>query len=406
MSELLKNKKRMLKELIMELHAGAHPDEMKEKFKEALEGIDPLEISKIEEELIKEGMPSEEVRRLCDVHLAVFRESLEKPKAEVPAGHPIHILLKEHELVKRFVEGISSLLPKVEQANDFEGIESELLEIEELLRHLKEYEKHKVREENSLFPYLEKHGVTQPPSIMWTEHDEQRKEIKEASKTLENKESLKFEEFKRKLLTHLKNLTDLIPNHFYKEENILFPTALRLIDDREWQEIKASMDDLGYCYFTPKEAIGKKVELGKEVKEKAQEGEITFETGSMNKDELEAMLNSLPIDITFVDKEDIVRYFSQPKERLFPRAKAVIGRKLQQCHPQKSVHLLNQILDDFKNGERDLAEFWLDVKGRKIHIRYFAVRDSSGKYLGCVGVDQDITDIQKLEGEKRLLETS
>ena len=406
MSELLKNKKRMLKELIMELHAGAHPDEMKEKFKEALEGIDPLEISKIEEELIKEGMPSEEVRRLCDVHLAVFRESLEKAKGDLPSGHPIHILLKEHELVKKFVKGISSLLPRVEQANDFEGIKNELQEIGELLRHLKEYEKHKVREENSLFPYLEKHGVTQPPSIMWTEHDEQRKEIKEASKTLENKESLKFEEFKRKLLTHLKNLTDLIPNHFYKEENILFPTALRLIDDREWQEIKASMDDLGYCYFTPKEAIGKKVELEKEVKEKAHEGEITFETGSMNKDELEAMLNSLPIDITFVDKEDTVRYFSQPKERLFPRAKAVIGRKLQQCHPQKSVHLLNQILDEFKSGERDLAEFWVDVKGRKIHIRYFAVRDSSGKYLGCVGVDQDITDIQKLEGEKRLLETS
>ena len=166
------------------------------------------------------------------------------------------------------------------------------------------------------------------------------------------------------------------------------------------------MDDLGYCYFTPKEAIGKKVELGKEVKEKAQEGEITFETGSMNKDELEAMLNSLPIDITFVDKEDTVRYFSQPKERLFPRAKAVIGRKLQQCHPQKSVHLLNQILDEFKSGDRDLAEFWVDVKGRKIHIRYFAIRDSSGKYLGCVGVDQDVTDIQKLEGQKRLLEPS
>jgi len=406
MSELLKNKKRMLKELIMALHAGAHPDEMKEKFKEALEGIDPLEISKIEEELIKEGMPSEKVRSLCDVHLAVFRESLEKPKEEVPSGHPIHILLKEHELVKKFVEGISSLLPKVEQANDFGGIETELPEIEKLLRHLKEYEKHKIREENSLFPYLEKHGVTQPPSIMWTEHDEQRKEIKEAAKTLEGKESLEFEEFKRKLLTHLKNLTDLIPNHFYKEENILFPTSLGLIGDIEWQEIKASMDELGYCYFTPKEAIGKKVELEKEVKEKAHEGEITFETGSMNKDELEAILNSLPIDITFVDKEDTVRYFSQPKERLFPRAKAVIGRKLQQCHPQKSVHLLNQILDEFKSGERDLAEFWVDVKGRKIHIRYFAVRDSFGKYLGCVGVDQDITDIQKLEGEKRLLKAS
>jgi len=404
MSDILENKKRILKELIMALHAGAHPDEMKEKFKQAFEGIDPLEISKVEEELIEEGMPSEEVRRLCDVHLAVLKESLQKPKGELPYGHPIHILLKEHELVKKSVEGIYSLLPSVEQADDLEGIENKLTEIGELLRNLKEYEKHKIREENSLFPYLEKRGVTQPPSIMWTEHDEQRKEIKEASKTLENKKSLEFEEFKRKLLTHLKNLTDLIPNHFYKEENILFPTALRVIGDKEWQEIKASMDELGYCYFTPKEAIGEKVERAKEIKE--HEGEVTFETGSMSKEELEAVLNTLPIDITFVDKEDTVRYFSQPKERLFPRAKAVIGRKLQQCHPQKSVHLLNQILEDFKSGERDLAEFWIDVKGRKIHIRYFAVRDSSGKYLGCVGVDQDITDIQKLEGEKRLLETS
>jgi len=404
MSESLGNKKSRLKELIKALHAGANPDEMKEKFKEVLKDIGPLEIAKVEQELIEEGMPAEEVRRLCDIHLAVFRESLEKPKIEVPSGHPIHILLKEHELVKRFVKEISHLLPRVEQAKDFEGIENELSEIGELLRHLKEYERHKVREENSLFPCLEKHGVTQPPAIMWTEHDEQREEIKEASKTLENEENLGFEEFKGKLLSHLKNLTNLIPNHFYKEENILFPTALGLISDGEWREIKASMDDLEYCYFTPKEAIGEKVELAKEVEE--QGGGITFETGSMTREELEAMLNTLPIDITFVDKEDTVRYFSQPKERLFPRAKAVIGRKVQQCHPQKSVHLINQILDDFKSGKRDSAEFWVDVKGRKIHIRYFAVRDSAGRYLGCVGMDQDVTNIQKLEGEKRLLEPS
>ncbi len=129
---------------------------------------------------------------------------------------------------------------------------------------------------------------------------------------------------------------------------------------------------------------------------------ITFGTGSMTRDELEAMLNSLPIDITFVDKEDTVRYYSQPKERLFPRAKAIIGRKVQQCHPEKSISLINQILDDLRSGKRNFAEFWVDVKGRKIHIRYFTVRDSAGIYLGCVGVDQDITDIQRLEGETRL----
>ena len=402
MSELPENKKRMLKELIRALHAGAHPDEMKEKFKEVLEDIGPLEISKVEEELIEEGMPREEIRRLCDVHLAVFKESLDKPKNEALPGHPIHILLKEHELVKGFVGEITTLIRRIERAKGFEAIENDLSKIGKLLRHLQEYDKHKVREENSLFPCLEKHGVTQPPAIMWAEHDEQRKEVKEASQTLENKRVLGFEEFREKLLLHLGNLVHLIPDHFYKEENILFPAALQLIDDAEWQEIKASMDDLGYCYFTPKEAIGEEVKLAKEVKE--QEGEITFETGSMTKEELEAVLNTLPVDITFVDKEDTVRYFSQSKERIFPRARAIIGRKVQQCHPEKSVHVVNQILSDFRSGKRDSAEFWIDLKEKKVYIRYFAVRDKAGKYAGTLEVTQDIAGIKKIEGQKRLLE--
>jgi PAS domain S-box-containing protein len=120
---------------------------------------------------------------------------------------------------------------------------------------------------------------------------------------------------------------------------------------------------------------------------------------------VDAMLDTLPLDITLLDSEDAVRYFSkETKERLFPRTRAIIGRKVQQCHPEKSVHLVNRILDDFKSGKGDRTEFWIDVQDRKIYIRYFAVRDSAGKYLGCVGLDQDITDIQKLEGEKRLLE--
>ena len=397
-------KKQMIKHLVQQLHAGVSPDEVKEKFRGVLKDISPTEIAQVEEELINEGLPRQEIQKLCELHLAVFRESLDKPKSEVPPGHPIHILLKEHELVKGFVEGISVLLSQVEPAQDLAGIENELKTIEELLTHLKEYDRHKVREENTLFPYLEKHGVTQPPAIMWAEHDEQREEIKEAGKTLEDKEIIGLEEFKGKLLSHLKNLTDLIPNHFYKEENILFPMALELIGDVEWREIKASMDDLGYCYFTPEDAISEKIALVKDARE--QEGEITFEIGSITKEELAALLNTLPVDITFVDKEDTVRYFSQSKERIFPRAKAVIGRQVQQCHPQKSVHAVIQILDDFRDGRRDIAEFWIQLKERLILIRYFAVRGKGGEYLGCLEVTQDITDLKKIEGERRLLAPS
>ena len=132
-------------------------------------------------------------------------------------------------------------------------------------------------------------------------------------------------------------------------------------------------------------------------------GQIVFETGSFSKEELETLLNTLPVDITFVGKEDTVRYFSKAKERIFPRTKAVIGRKVQQCHPPKSIHVVNKILDDFRNGYKDVAEFWIHVKERLIYIRYFAVRDKNGEYLGCLEVTQDITDIKKIEGEKRLL---
>jgi DUF438 domain-containing protein len=134
------------------------------------------------------------------------------------------------------------------------------------------------------------------------------------------------------------------------------------------------------------------------------EGAITLETGSFSKEELEAMLNTLPVEMTFVDKDDIVRYFSQGKDRIFARNKAILGRKVQQCHPQKSVQMVNQVLESLKKGDRDVAEFWMDLKGRLVLNRYFAVRDKKGAYAGCLEITQDVTNIRKPEGEKRPLD--
>ena len=131
---------------------------------------------------------------------------------------------------------------------------------------------------------------------------------------------------------------------------------------------------------------------------------LRFEAGTLSKDELEAILNTLPADLTFVDKEDTVRYFSKSEKRIFVRTKAIIGRKVQQCHPQKSIHIVNKILDSFKSGKKDVAEFWIQKDNRLVHIRYFPVRNKDGKYLGTIEVTQDITDLKKIEGEKRLLD--
>ncbi len=395
----LEERKELLKDLIRRLHAGAETDRIKEEFAHVLKEIGPLEISKIEEELIKDGMEKEEIHRLCDIHLAVFKETIESQKIETQPGHPVYILLKEHEFVKNVVGEICDVLSGVEKTKGFDKTALERSRV--LLKHLKEYEKHKVREENTLFPYLEKHDLAGPPAIMWAEHDEQRKKVKETDEVLSSEADVVSEGFTANLVSHLKDLATLIPNHFYKEENILFPTALKLLSDEEWKEIKASMDDLGYCDFTPKEAIGERVESAKPAEKTGER--VVFETGSLSKKELEAMLDSLPVDITFVDSNDTVRYFSQTKDRIFPRTKTIIGRKVQQCHPQKSVHVVNQILDDFRNGRKDAAEFWLQMGERTIYIRYFAVRDEAASYLGCLEVTQDIAPIKKIEGEKRLL---
>ena len=119
---------------------------------------------------------------------------------------------------------------------------------------------------------------------------------------------------------------------------------------------------------------------------------------------LEAILDVLPVEVSFVDATDTVRYYSKGDKRLFKRTPAVIGRKVQSCHPPKSLHKVEQVMSDLKSGRRDVAEFWIDLNGRKIYIRYFAVRDKAGKYLGVLEVTQDVTDIQKVIGEKRLLD--
>ena len=174
-----------------------------------------------------------------------------------------------------------------------------------------------------------------------------------------------------------------------------------------WQFSEINWKNKNLMFFTPPHLTG--APKMKEVKKKekavaAPEGILQFETGTLTKEEVEAMLDSLPVDITFVDKEDTVKYFNKAEKRVFVRTKAVIGRKVQLCHPQKSVHIVNRILESFKTGKKDVAEFWIPVNNHLIHIRYFAVRDKNGKYLGTMEVTQDITDIKKIGGEKRLLD--
>lgn len=399
------DKKAELKKLFQSLDQGADPAEIKEKFKDVIKDVTAVDIALVEQELIEEGMSREKIQELCDVHMAVMQEALDKSAALAPPGHPIHILMEEHKLMLNFAAELNNVAKKVKKAKSFDAIRGMMEHLEHITKHFKESESHYAREENVLFPYLEKHGVTQPTAIMWMEHDKIREIKKGLYRVVETCQDVPFKDFAKELEASALALVEMLNSHFYKENNILFPTALNIIPEGEWKEVRRQFDELGYCCFTPDTTVGRVVasEAAKPAAAAAVEGAVAFETGSLSPREIEAIFNNLPVDITFVDKDDTVRYFSQSSERIFPRTKAVIGRTVQQCHPQKSVHVVSQILDDFRNSKRSAAQFWINLKGRLIYIRYFAVRDAKSGYLGCLEVTQDITEIREIKGEKRLL---
>ncbi len=400
---MAQDRKETLKRLLKRLHEGADPEKIKEEFQRTLGHVPPTEIARAEEELAREGLPREEIQRLCDIHLAVLKESLEKKETLAPPGHPVHILMEEHKLLLDFADKLKSLARHMKGAKDVSSAGEEMKQLDHIVQHLKDSESHYVREENVLFPSLEKHGIKEPPAVMWMEHDKIREIKKNIYRLVDGHRNMAFTDFARGLEEVSVSLADMLSSHFFKENNILFPTAMQVIDRDEWPDIRGQFDDLGYCCFTPEPA---RIAFGKAapVSKVLAEGTIAFETGNLSAEEIEAIFNTLPVDVTFVDRADTVRYFSQTKDRIFPRTRAVIGRKVQQCHPQKSVHVVNQILDDFRAGRRDSAQFWINLRGRLIYIRYFAVRDKRGEYLGCLEVTQDITEIKKIEGEKRLLD--
>lgn len=386
MSEMLSShRKEALKGILRRIHTGEDPQTLTEEFRKAVGSITPLEIAQIEEELVREGIPPEEIQKLCDLHLALFRESLEGEEVLAPAWHPIGILMAEHRELLRIAEHLSRAVT----TNNHQ-------EIEHIREHLRESEKHYLREENVLFPVLEKHGIVEPPRVMWSEHQE----IRELKKQIQTAEGLKLKEL-------AVALGEMLASHFFKENRILFPTALRVIPGDLWPELRAQFDEIGYCCFTPAippapvspvrtEAVPSPVSTA--------EIRLRFPTGELAPEELEAILNTLPVDITFVDKDDTVRYFNASKDRIFVRTPAVLGRKVQNCHPQKSLPVVERILREFREKKRGVAEFWIHYQGKFVYIRYFPVWSRTGEYLGTLEVTQDITRVQGLSGEKRLLD--
>ncbi|ONN27082.1 hemerythrin [Thermosipho affectus] len=393
MSELF-NKKEYLKNLILRV-SQRDDEKLKRELKETIKELSAEEIAKVEQELMEEERLSiEKIQSVCDVHLELFKEYIDSEKIDVEEWHPIYILMKEHEYIIKSLEGLKELSDKLLKKSDVPSALPILLNLQRYIDDLNEAEKYFQKEENVLFPYIEKHGITKPPAVMWKEHDQVRLLRKEL---IGIKEKRDLELAKNKLYEISMGLLELFLNHVHKEHSVLFPTALKLISDEEWLDIREQFDEIGYIGITPV-SVEKRVKI----EERVYDENIKLPSGEFTLEELKYVLNTLPVDITFVDKNDEVKYFSETKDRVFVRSRAIIGRKVQNCHPEKSIDIVNKILEDFKSGKRDHADFWLKLGERYVYIRYFAVRNEKGEYLGTLEVTQDIKPIQEISGEKRI----
>lgn len=404
MSELINNREhrqKILKEVIKDLHEGKTVEEVKAKFAEVIKGVSAKEISEMEVQLVKEGLHIEEIQNLCDVHAAVFKGSIEEihHPEEVP-GHPIYTMRQENKAIEEHIENV--IKPNLVRFKGNDSKENIFTLISDI-NLLWDIDKHYSRKENLIFPYLEKYGITAPPKVMWGVDDEIRAKIKEIKLSLTSYKGNK-DEVAEKVEEMLIQVKEMI----FKEDSILFPMCLDTLTEDEWISIYDESDEIGYALIAPegkwnRARVNVEQKAKEETKNTVDDGYIKFETGVLTSKEINYILNSIPGDMTFVDKDNIVKYFSQGKERIFARTKAVIGRSVENCHPPASVNVVDKLVDDLRRGKKDSESFWIKMGDKYILISYFAVRDEKGEFLGTLEFTQDIAPIQAITGEKRLM---
>ena len=408
MSEIINNRQQrveIMKSLIRQLHNGVAEEQVKHQLETMLDEADYGDVFLMEVQLVQEGISAEKIQELCDTHTRVLKKHLDLSETpETVPGHPVNTFVQENRELTKTTGQIRLLMKKLEALPDEADATEPMRAIQQLLNNLMDVDKHYRRKEYLLFPYFEKNNLPGPPMVMWGKHDEARNLLRETIAGLQQTESLNAAEAKAYNLFTVSPAIETIDDMIYKEEKIMFPTALDLLTEQDWYEIYLQSDEYGYCLYAPQFEWTPEGGVQSELRKPAAAGgRIQMPTGSFGLDELIATFSTLPFDLTFVDKDDTVRYFSPGKERIFDRSRAILGRKVQYCHPPKSVHIVNQIVKDFKAGKQERARFWINMGGKLIYICYYAVRDTAGGYLGTLEVTQDLTEVRSLEGEQRLL---
>ena len=409
MSELINNsqsRKDKLKALILKLHHGGTQESVRNELLLSLSQIPYGEVVEVEQELIGEGLPEEEIMNLCDAHSAVLEGRVDLSALKpIPDGHPVDVFRKENQEIRNVVNAISTLIGNMVEQTDSVLTEN-IIKLRGLFNNLYDVDKHYQRKEYLLFPYLEKLEITGPPKVMWGKQDEIREQIKGSIDVLQV-ETMTPEEFKAAAEMVLKPAAKGAWDMITKEEEILFPMALDAITEAQWYEISKQSIEIGFCLYDPQIEWHPEWVVKQSINESQKSGShIQLPSGSFSAEEIMAILNTLPVDITFVDKDDKVKYFSQSAERIFQRNRAILNRDVRHCHPPASAHIVDKIINDFKTGRESRVPFWINMGGKLIHIEYFALRNEQGDYLGTLEVSHNVQPYRDLTGEQRILSYS
>ncbi|MEH7483561.1 DUF438 domain-containing protein [Neobacillus drentensis] len=410
MSEIINNREQLtseytervaiLKQLFIDLHNGRNLDEVKAHFDAFIGKITIDEITQLQHDFVEEGsISAAELKHIYNQHSAIFQGTIKEEdhqngRPEDQAGHPVHTFKLENQEVDKLLT--TKLQVHIEEFVKEDSAEN-IYKLIEDINLLLDIDKYYSRKENLIFPYLEKYGIYGPTTNMWRIDDFIRDSIKDARQKLAH-----YHGDKQAVIGVLNYVIQEVAGMIYKEENILFPMALKNLTEDEWVKIAHESDEIGFSLIAP--AVEWKPERKALDEQAISEGYIKMETGILSLKQLELLLNHLPVDITFIDQDDVVRYFSHGKERIFARTKAIIGRTVQNCHPPRSVHVVEELLADFKSGKKESEDFWIKFKDKYVNIRYFAVRNEDGKYIGTLEFTQNIDSIKAIEGEKRILE--
>lgn len=361
------------------------------KYKEDIEHVIPQEVFEIFYSQLQKGKEPKEILVILDKIINVFYKSLVNYDWKKPEKNSfIDYLMQENRALVQKLDIIKEL---VKQGN----LEVNRNELISRLQELQKFNHHYLKKENILFPYMEKkmekfNGL----AIMWALHDETRMQLKKTIQCLAS-EGCDQTQFNVEIGNLFFDMHGLVK----KEELILFPAASEIIEEGQWVEMQKQSMEYEFPFIEkPKLVLQNQGDVALEMEDRCV---LKTETGSLNLEEFLMIFNTMPVDITFVDENNEVRFYSDSRDRIFPRSPAIIGRNVEKCHPPQSVHVVNKIVDAFRSGEKDKATFWINLKGKLILIQYFALRNAKGQYKGVLEVSQDITEIKALEGEKRLL---